>query len=451
MFRRPALMRSCFLLLLACLLAPPAIRAETLDLDQCLELAYRHSPELATAQQQLVSSRAGLLGAYGSFLPSFATSLSYSHQFVGPKPASQQYNTITQQFFVQDPIQSRDYETYNFSLSGDLTLFSGFSRWASLRGQRYTLAADNADLDRTRNEVETAVIQAYYGLAKAQLLVELRESALQANGDQHQQTRRSFAMGAVARSDTLRSGVRLAEARLGLLEAENAWALARVALATLIGRDTREPLDVQPPLIASFAVIDRDAALAAALAHNPTLRGAGLRSAAAAQNLRVAQAGLWPSVGANYRFSWYDLSPPDRALDVFVEDYSYALSVGLSWDLFDRFQTKRSVQQARASYRQREYAVDQQERGVVQGLENILVTLENNRKRIELARATIALAEEDLRLARERYRVGAATLLEVTEAEVSLVQGRSSEIEGVAGYLTALAELERSTGWTLAR
>jgi len=451
MSRRPSRLRSSLLLLLACLLTPIAAIAETLDLDQCLALAYRHSPELATAQQQLVSTRAGLLGAYGSFLPSFATSLSYSHQFVGPKPASQQYNTITQQFFIQDPIQSRDYETYNFSLSGDLTLFSGFSRWASLRGQRYALAADTADLDRTHNEVETAVIRAYYELAKAQLLVELKQSSLQASSEQHEQTRRSFAMGAVARSDTLRSGVRLAEARLGLLEAENGWALARVALATLIGRDTQGALSVQAPMIAGFAAFDRDAALAAALANNPTLRAADLRSAAAAQNLRVAQAGLWPSVGASYRFSWYDLSPPDRARDVFLEDYSYALSVGLNWDLFDRFQTKRSVQQARASFRQQEYAVDQQERSVMQGLENILVTLENNRKRIELARATIVLAEEDLRLARERYRVGAATLLEVTEAEVSLVQGRASEIEGVAGYLTALAELERNTGWTLAR
>jgi len=438
----------CFLACLSCLL-PAAATADTLDLQQCLELAYRHSPELASAEQQLVSTRAGLLAAYGSFLPSFTTSLSYSHQFVGPKPASQQYNTITQQFFIQDPIQSRDYETYNFSLSGDLTLFSGFSRWASLRGQRYGLAADAADLERTRGTVETSVIKAYYDLARTQLLVELKTSSLQASSEQHEQTRRSFAMGAVARSDTLRSGVRLAEARLGLLEAENSWQLARVALATLIGRDTREELSVVGPRIDSFAPIERDAAVAAALAYDPTLRAANLRSAAAGQSLRVAQAGLYPSVGASYRFGWYDLSPPDRALDVFAEDYSYSLSLGLSWDLFDRFQTKRGVQQARAGLRQQEYAADQQRRGIVQSVESILVTLENNRKRIDLARATIVLAEEDLRLARERYRVGAATLLEVTEAEVSLIQGRSSEIEGVAGYLTALAELERSTGWDL--
>jgi outer membrane protein len=451
MSRCRASLRTCLLLLLPLLVAgiPSAIRADTLDLDQCLNLAFQHSPELASARQQLLSSRAGVLGAYGSFLPSFTTSVSYGHQFVGPKPASTQYNTITQQFFIQDPIQSRDYETYNFSLSGDLTLFSGFSRWAGLAGQKLTLSANEAELQRTRGDVESAVVKAYYDLVKAQLLVDLKRSSLEANLEQHDQTRRSFAMGAVARSDTLRSGVQAAEAQLGLLEAQNSLELARVALATLIGADTRAALDVEAPALDSFPSYSREEALKAALEHDPTLRAAGYRSEAAAENLRQAKSGLYPSVGASYRFGWNNLSPPDELLTVFNEDYSYSLSLGMSWSLFDRFQTKRGIQQARASYHQQQYTVDQQRRNVVQQVESILVTLDNSRKRVELARATIRLAEEDLRLARERYRVGAATLLEVTEAEVSVVQGHSSEIDGVTGYLTALADLERTTGWDL--
>ncbi|MCB9513287.1 MAG: TolC family protein [Candidatus Krumholzibacteriia bacterium] len=453
MSRCRASLRTCLLLLLTLSVAqvPSATRAETLDLDQCLTLAFQHSPELASARQQLLSSRAGVLGAYGSFLPSFSTSIGYGHQFVGPKPASTQYNTITQQFFIQDPIQSRDYETYSFNLSGDLTLFSGFSRWASLAGQKFTLAAGEAEFERTRGDVESAVVKAYYDLARAQLLVELKQSTLEANLEQHDQTRRSFAMGAVARSDTLRSGVQAAEAQLGLLEAQNSHALARVALATLIGADTQAPLDVVSPALDRFATVSREDALQAAIDHDPTLRAAGFRSDAAEQNLRQAKSGLYPSIGANYRFGWSNLSPPDEVLTVFTEDYSYSLSLGMSWNLFDRFQTKRGIQQARASYHQQQYAVDQQRRNLIQQVENILVTLENARQRVLLARATISLAQEDLRLARERYRVGAATLLEVSQAEVSLVQGRSSEIDGVTGYLSAVAELERATGWSLSR
>lgn len=446
-------LRSILVVAILPFLAAPAAAAagEALDLDDCLELAYQHSPELASGEQQLLSTRASLLAAYGSFLPSISTSVNYGHQFVGPKPASTQYNTITQEFFTQAPIESRDYESYSFSINGGITLFSGLSRWSDLSAQKYNYSAGEADLEDTRHRVESSVIQAYFDLVKAQMSVELKISDLEAKREQHDQSRRSFEMGAVARSDTLRSGVLLAQARLGLLEAENARDLANVNLATLIGRNPTAALELSPPSIDGFVSVDREQAIAAALEMNPSLRAAALRASAAELGVREARAGLWPSLSAGYRFGWSDLSPPDGALDVFDQDYTYALSLSANWTLFDRFQTKRGIQQARASARQQEYSLDEQRRGIVQGVESILVNLANARKRIELARITIALAEEDLRLARERYRVGAATILEVSEAEVSLVEGRSSEIEGVTGYLSALAELERNTGWRLGR
>ncbi len=443
------MIRSSYLaiiLVLAILIPSAASRAETLNLSRCLELAAEHSPELASSRQQLMSTRAALLGAYGNFLPSIGSSMTYAHQYVGPKPASTQYNTITQEFFVLDPIESRDYEFYSFGLNGDLTLFSGFSRWAELDNQKLQLAAGEADLDGTRHDLEGQVIKAYYDLVKAQLLVELKRSSLKARREQHEQTGRSFTMGAVARSDTLRSGVRLAEARLELLESTSNRDLANVSLATLLERDPSHPLELEVPEIGGFKPVDHQEAVAAALGNHPTLRAAAFRSSAANTGIRQAQSGLWPQVNAGYRFGWSDLSGPDELLDVFRQDYTYSLSLSASWSLFDRFQTKRGVQQARASARQQEYNLDLQSRNIIQSVESTLVSLENSRKRVELARATITLAEEDLRLARERYRVGAATLLEVTEAEVSLVQGRSSEIDGITGYLSALAELERNTG-----
>ncbi len=424
-----------------------AVDAEApLSLDQCLELAYRNSPELASSRQQVFSAQATVLGAYGNFLPSFDSSAGYNHQFVGPKPASLQYNTITQEFFIQDPIASRDYETYSFSLSGNLTLFSGFSRWADLKSQKLDLAATRADLDQTRHQVESGVIQAYYDLVKAQMMVELNRSSLEANREQFEQSRRAFTMGAVARSDTLRASVRYAEARLTLLESENSLALARLSLATVIGAEPGRPLSVQEPPVPRFVRVVREEAIRAALETHPTLKAAAYRHDASRQTIRQAKAGLWPYLGASYRYSWYDLSPPTDALHVFQEDYSYTLSLNLGWTLFDGFSTKRNINQARANARVQEYNLEQQRRSIIQSVESTLVTLDNSRKRVELARATIELAREDLRLARERYRVGAATLLEVTEAEVSLIQGRANEIEGVTNYLGALAELERATG-----
>ena len=420
--------------------------AETLSLDQCMERALRNSPELAQAEQRIFSAEAGVLGAYGSFLPDLSTSFGYNHQFVGPKPASTQYNTITQEFFTQDPIASRDYESYGFGINSSLTLFSGFSRWTGLKSSKLSLAATRLDAEQTRHGVESAVIQTYYDLVKAQMLVELNGSSREAAREQYEQSKRAFSMGAVARSDTLRTSVRYAETRLDLLEAENSLELARLNLGTVIGMDSGRGISVESVREASFVQVDGDEALRAALSSHPELRAADLRRDAAEYDLRTAKAGLWPSVSASYRYGWSDLSPPEGIDHLFDTDYTYTLSLGMNWDLFDSFRTKRGINQSRANARIQSYNMEQQRRRITRDVELTLVTLQNARKRIELAAATIALAEEDLRLARERYRVGAATLLEVTEAEVSQVRGRVSQIEGLTNYLSALAELERVTG-----
>ncbi|MBN2170170.1 MAG: TolC family protein [Candidatus Krumholzibacteriota bacterium] len=434
---------------LVLLLAAGSALAAPLSLEQCLELAYANSPRLEGARQQVAAQREGILGSYGAFMPTFSASAGYGHQFVGPKPASTQYNTITQEFFVLDPIASRDYETYSFSLRGSWTLFSGLSRWADLAARKASFAAAEYDLAQTHHEVEGDVINAYYQLVRAQKMLALRRGNLEANREQYDQSRRAFAMGAVARSDTLRASVRYAEARLNLLEAENNLQLTSLTLATAIGLAPTRDLVVETVADPQIIHVERDRAIEAALGSHPQLLAGGERLTAARQGVRQAQAGFWPSLSAGYSFGWSDLRSPDNLGQMFDQDYTYNLSMGLSWSIFDGFRTRQATNQARASARIQEYNLEQQRRGVIQSVESTLVTLDNSRKRIELARATVALAEEDLRLARERYRVGAATLLEVTEAEVSLVQAQSSEIDGVTSYLIALAELERVTGLDL--
>ncbi len=417
----------------------------TLSLEQCLDLALRNSPELARSEQQVYSAQAGVLGAYGSFLPNVSTSFGYSHQFVGPRKDSQQFNTITQEFFTQT-IPSRDYESFGFNINSDLTLFSGFSRWAGLKSSQLNLSASRMDAEITHNQVESAVIQAYYRLVSTQMTIVLNESSLEAAREQYEQSKRAFSMGAVARSDTLSNSVTYAERRLALLESENQLDLDRLALATVIGMDTGYGLAVEMVGDSNFIDVDREDAMRAALAAHPELRAADFRREAAQQDLRSAKAALWPSVSASYRYGWNNLEFPDELGEMFDTDYSYTLTLGMSWSIFDAFRTKRNINQSRASARMQDYTLEQQRRSISQAVEGTLVTLTNSRKRVELAGATIELADENLRLARERYRVGAATLLEVTEAEVSVITGRKSRIDGLTSYLTALAELERMTG-----
>ncbi|MCP4545885.1 MAG: TolC family protein [bacterium] len=427
--------------------ATPVFASDSpLKLDQCLELAYRNSPSLESAHQDILSAKAGVLGACGSFLPMVNSSAGYNHQFMGPRPGAVQYDEDRQEYYTQPPTPSHDIEGYSFSFSSDITLFSGFSRWARLSAQRSTLKAAESDIETTRDDVESQVIRAYFDLVKAQMLVESNQSSLESSATQFEQSKRAFMMGAVARSDTLRSRVRYSEVQLNLLEAQNTRDVANVALATLIGFNPSDRIEVAVPAVGDFISINRDEAINSALRTNPALVAAGYRVDASKQGVRQAKAGYWPSVSASYSYSWSDYSPPDDIGKIFDDKYNYVLSMRMNWNIFDRFTTKTGIAQAKASSRVQEYNLELQKRTLVQSVESTLVTLHNNHKRIELASQNLELAREDLRLAQERYRVGAAAILEVTEAEVSLVQARASEIEGITGYLAAAAELERISG-----
>ena len=58
-------------------------------------------------------------------------------------------------------------------------------------------------------------------------------------------------------------------------------------------------------------------------------------------------------------------------------------------------------------------------------------TLENYSEIIPLNQAVVASAAEDLKLVRERYSLGSATILEVLDAQVSLIRSNSTLINTI--------------------
>ncbi len=57
-----------------------------------------------------------------------------------------------------------------------------------------------------------------------------------------------------------------------------------------------------------------------------------------------------------------------------------------------------------------------------------------------------AAAEEDLRVQQERYRLGAATIVEVLTSQVSLDQAGVDMVQARLDYLVARAQLEALVG-----
>jgi outer membrane protein TolC len=70
-------------------------------------------------------------------------------------------------------------------------------------------------------------------------------------------------------------------------------------------------------------------------------------------------------------------------------------------------------------------------------------------EQIDIADANVAAAQEDLRVQNERYRVGAATILDLLTSQAALTQAQVSRIQTRFNYLIARSQLEATVGRTL--
>src|SRR4030067_593553 len=67
--------------------------------------------------------------------------------------------------------------------------------------------------------------------------------------------------------------------------------------------------------------------------------------------------------------------------------------------------------------------------------------MERSRDALDLAKESVAAAQEDVNLAREKYNLGAATILEVLDAEVSLKQAQTNQVQALFDYNLAISRL----------
>ena len=110
------------------LAAPAAGRAQqpadSVTLEQAIELALRHQPAVVQADATLTSAHAAERTAWGAFLPNVSISSGASLE------SSERFNPQT------NTLVTGSSDSYNMGLSASLDLFSGGRRLATLRQSR---------------------------------------------------------------------------------------------------------------------------------------------------------------------------------------------------------------------------------------------------------------------------------------------------------------------------
>jgi len=289
----------------------------------------------------------------------------------------------------------------------------------------------------------------YYDVLLAAQQIEVQKASLALLKRELEDATQRFEAGTVPRFNVLRAGVAVANARPLLIRAENAHRIAKNNLANLIGYNLPAKVWEDIPLLLTGTLqpepysIELPAALALALERRPEL--AALRSVEALRReaIKTAQAGYLPSVQLFAGHAWRNATfQKDVATDV----AGWNAGAQVTWNFFDGLQTKGKVQEARALREKARLELEDNIRRVELEVRTACSTLIEAKEVLASQERVQEQADEALRLANSRAEAGTGTQLDVLDAQTSLTQARTTQIQARRDYLAAKARLERAIG-----
>jgi outer membrane protein len=411
-----------------------AAQARTITLAEAIRLSERVQPSVVQAVGAVTTAAAQRRNAWGAYLPSLTASSSASDFF---SQGASRIDPITGQL-LSGNTTNRSLST---SLQASVDLFTGFRRGAQTRAARAGQTAAEASLVDARFQQALATTNQF--LAAAQL-VRVREASVRRAEEQLKVAVNKLRAGSATRSDTLRSRVTLGSANLDLTRARSDLATAQAGLARLVGEgglleaaDDSAFYRVEPPL-------DTVAIRTEAEAQSPLVRSSIADADAARAELSAAKSDYWPSLNLSAGTSWNASRTNDYDLL-----NQRQLTLGLRWNLFDRFDRELQIAQQSAGLDLADATAADAKRQVASELIATLAQLDAARAQIDITQTSVVAATEDLRVQQERYRLGASTIVDVLTSQEALNQAEVDVVVARFDYLRAKAQIEALIGRTL--
>src|SRR6267142_4837624 len=411
---------------------PAAPQRVEVTLDEAVRRALDVQPTMVQARGDQRTAGAARRSAFGAFLPSLTTSGSASRNNL---PFRIGTDTTT-----YPPVY-----TYSGGLTLSLNLFTGFQRLWDLKSSYANTAAAGAEVVNQRFQLTLQTKQAFYNAIANDELVRVAQSQLQRARQQLQISIDKLHAGSATRSDSLRSTVDYGNARIALLQAQANLASAQANLGRQVGIDSlvrAVPDSALPPLPDSTGL------RGAALESSPQVLQAEAQARALGASVWDQRSQYLPTLSVSYNTSsqgltqaWQGFGLPNRNIN--------RLQFSLTWTIFNGF-VREQQQTSAAVQRDVATARAQDTRLLVNAtLTQQLAAAVTAFEQINIARANVAAATEDLRVQNERYRVGAATILDLLTSQAALTQAEVNLVQTRLNYLIARAQVEAVVGRTL--
>jgi outer membrane protein TolC len=313
---------------------------------------------------------------------------------------------------------------------------------------QFAIAAEavaRAKVDIAARGLVATVIQNFYGTAVAQRHYRNAQRSLQEARDFVEITRKQEAGGEAAHSDVVKAQLTLDQRQRDVQEGQLSYDKARIGFAVFLFPDFRQDFAVSDDLdkvtpLPAFPEIAR-----LATNSNPDLRAAQATITQQTYGVQSARADRLPTFSVDYFFginaNQYTLHDPAGQNNL---GSSVVASVNVPVWNWGALNSK--VKQAELRLQQARTDLSFTQRQLLSYLNAYYLEANVASNQMASLKHSLDLSEESLKLTLLRYQAGEVSVLEVVDAQSTLLGARNAYDDGLARYRLSRAALETLTG-----
>ena len=399
-----------------------------MTLDKCIELALGNNPQINAAFHDILASDARIKQVWSNYFPQVSWQTGY---------------TRIRQLQLSDALGKN--LTFNYFILGQVTLQQMLYDFGVTQNQatikRLDYEAYKTTLGATINDVIYQTKDAYYNLLYAFENKRVAEDTVNKFEMFYNQAKAFYEIGMNPKVDVTIAEVNLSNAKLQLIQADNAVNLAVARLNNVMGVPFIDKYNVQERLKYQPVDVTFNQSIEIARDARPELKLAELKVESANQTLKLVKKSYFPTLSIEGQLQIGGKS--------WTSNYGYNLGGYLNFPTVNGMLIKNEIQEARYLYDKEIANAKNTQNQIYLEIQNAYLMLEEKKNQIPVAMLGVKQAKENYELSYGRYRVGEANPTELKDAQINYQQAQLSYYNALYQYNSAKASLEKAIGKNL--
>lgn len=399
-----------------------------MTLDKCIELALGNNPQINAAFHDILASDARIKQVWSNYFPQLSWQTGY---------------TKIKQLQLSDALGRN--LTFNYYILGQVTLQQMLYDFGVTQNQatikRLDYEAYKTTLSATINDVIYQTKDAYYNLLFAFENRRVAEDTVKKFEMFYNQAKAFYEIGMNPKVDVTIAEVNLSNAKLQLIQADNAVNLAVAKLNNVMGVPFIDKYNVQERLKYQPVDVSFNQSIEIAREARPELKLAELKVESANQTMKLVKKSYFPTLSIEGQYQ--------RGGKSWNSNYGYNIGGYLNFPTINGMLIKNEIKEARYLYDKEIANAKNTQNTIYLEIQNAFLTLEEKKNQMPVAILGVKQAKENYELSYGRYRVGEASPTELKDAQINYQQAQLTYYNALYQYNSSKASLEKAIGKNL--